>query len=197
MRIHLKKLLSVAAVAIVALASPFASADSIVTGSGTWDTSAPITSYSAPGATWQFVFRVADPVPDNNISTPVSYYQFILNGTVVSTTLPGGAAFYIDSDPTLGGFDLYTDLNNSSPDGVNVVSLYLPVPSLNLVNGTFNATIGLNDGDLPGSGSGTVVVASTPEPSSFILLSTAVLLGGSLLYVRRSQFATQPVRRVL
>jgi hypothetical protein len=187
MRIKTTKLLFAAAALIATLMTVPAKADSVLVGSGTWDSGTPTTSWSAAGATWQFSFQVADPIPGGNVSAPVTYFQYFLNGTLVSNSLPGGVAFYADPDPSLGGFDLFTDLNNSSPDGVNIVSLYLSIPSLNLPNGTFAAGIGLNDGALPGSGSGSVTIAHTPEPPSIVLLGTALLLGGSLVCIRRTQ----------
>jgi len=53
-----------------------------------------------------------------------------------------------------------------------------------------HASIALNDGDLPGSGSGSVNI--TPEPPGILLLGTACLMAGGLIYRRRStEQATQ------
>jgi hypothetical protein len=67
-------------------------------------------------------------------------------------------------------------------------SLFFPEDvgsDLSLVFGSYDATITLNDDNLPGSGSGTVNI--TPEPPSIILLETALLLSGSLVYVRQKR----------
>jgi LPXTG-motif cell wall-anchored protein len=47
----------------------------------------------------------------------------------------------------------------------------------------------LNDGDLPGSGAGTVNIVPSPEPPSILLLGTALLLGAGFITVRRRMIA--------
>jgi hypothetical protein len=150
-------------------------------GSGTWDASTPTTAYSQADATWQFSFFLPDPIASNP-TTQVADFSYTLNGDLVATSLPGGVLFFSAADG--GGFDLYPTLAN--PSGVNVLSLLFPEnvgTGLSLVLGSYSATIQLNDGLLPGEGSGTVNI--TPEPPTILLFGTALLLGG-LIYYRRS-----------
>jgi hypothetical protein len=150
-------------------------------GSGTWDANAPTTAYSQAGATWQFSFFLPDPIASNP-TTQVTDFSYTLDGNLVTTSLPGGVLFYSVADG--GGFDLYPTIDNSS--GVSVISLLFPEDVgtyLSPVLGSYSATIELNDGLTPGEGSGTVNI--TPEPPSIILLGTALMLSGGLIYHRR------------
>jgi hypothetical protein len=164
--------------------APAAHADLIsISGSGTWDTGTPTTAYSESGASWYFSFELPDPI-NQNPTTQVTNFTYDLNGISVINSLPGGVLFY--SVAQEGGFDLFASLDSSS--GATIISLFFPEDvgsNLSLVFGSYDATIALNDGDLPGSGSGTVNI--TPEPPSIILLGTALLLSGSLAYVRHKR----------
>ena len=175
-----------AALALIAVlaAAPFATADPVsISGNGTWDAGTPTTAYSEAGATWQFSFVLPNPIASNP-TTQVSDFAFYLNGSLVSTTLPGGVLFYPISDG--GGFDLFTD----GQTGVNIVSLYFGNDvgsNLNIVYGTYNdVSIALNDGDPTGSGT----VNITPEPPTILLLGTALLMGSGLIYWRRNESQT-------
>ena len=165
---------------------PAASADPIeIVGSGTWDAGTQTTAYSASDATWSFSFFLPDPIASNP-TTQVTDFSYYLNGTLVSTTLPGGVLFYPVSEG--GGFDLFTD----GQSGINVLSLFFPEDigsDLEITPGTYQTEIGLNDGLTPGEGTGTIT-AMTPEPSSIFLLGSALLLTGGLVYSRRP---TEPV----
>jgi len=179
---------------VAALVTPMvASAHSFsFTGSGTWDQGTPTTAYSEAGATWQFSFFLPDTL-SSNPTTQVIDFSYVLNGTTITTSLPGGVLFYSVADG--GGFDLYPTINNTYD--VGVISFLFPNDvgsNLNIVGGVFQANVELNDGittadDLtPGSGSGTVTIASaaTPEPPSIILLGTALLLSVGQIRSRRT-----------
>jgi hypothetical protein len=179
---------------IVALVTaPVARASSFsFTGSGTWDQGTPTTAYSQAGASWQFSFLLPDTF-SSNPTTQVTDFSYVLNGTTVATSLPGGALFFSVADG--GGFDLYPTINNAS--NVSVLSFLFPNDvgsNLHIVGGIFQTSIELNDGITtadglsPGSGSGTVTIASaaTPEPPSIILLGTALLLSSGLIRFRRT-----------
>lgn len=153
-------------------------------GSGTWDANTPTTAYSQANATWQFSFQLPD-VISSNPTTQVTNFVYSLNGSVVTTSLPGGVLFFSVADG--GGFDLFPPLDNVS--GVGDLSLVFPNDvgtGLHLVGGVFDATLLLNDGDLPGSGAGTVNIVPSPEPPSILLLGTALLVGaGCITSTRR------------
>lgn len=185
----------IAVIAFIAAAvtTPLASASSFYfTGSGTWDQGTPTTAYSEAGASWQFSFLLPDRL-SNNPTTQVADFSYVLNGATVATSLPGGALFFSVADG--GGFDLYPTINNTSD--VSVISFLFPNDvgsNLNIAGGIFQTSIELNDGITtadglpPGSGSGTVIIASaaTPEPPSIILMGTALLLSAGLILRRHN-----------
>jgi len=158
-----------------------------VTGSGTWGSETPTTTESAAGDTWYFSFQVSDPVTDASGSGGVfsteefSDFVYLLNGVAITPTLTA-ITFY--DEASFGLFDL--DLS----DG-NIVSLYgdqvyagTPPPDMTLVGGVYSAGIAMNDSDLPdGSGSGTVKIATTPEPGTLALLG----LGSMVVAFRRKK----------
>src|SRR3981081_1800659 len=123
--------------ALVASANSFS-----FTGSGTWDQGTPTTAYSQAGTTWQFSFSLPESL-SSNPTTQVSDFSYLLNGTTVTTSLPGGVLFYSAADG--GGFDLYPTINNAS--NVSVLSFIFPNDvgsNLNIVSGIFPTSIELN-----------------------------------------------------
>ena len=184
MKIRRNRLIAAAfAIAAAIACAPSAVADtSTISASGTWGNNAPTTAYSEAGATWSFSFDLPDPIASNP-STQLTNFAYYLDGSLVSTTLPGGVLFYPVSQG--GGFDLFTD----GQTGDNVVSLYFPFDigsNLTIVDGTYtDVGIGLNDGDPAGTGT----VNVTPEPPSILLLGTALFIAGGLVYWKRRDVA--------
>jgi hypothetical protein len=119
---------------------PVASASSFsFTGSGTWDQGTPTTAYSQAGATWQFSFFLPD-ILSSNPTTQVTDFSYSLNGTTVTTSLPGGVLFYSVADG--GGFDLYPTINNASD--VSVLSFLFSDDvgsNLNIVGASLRARV--------------------------------------------------------
>jgi len=163
---------------------PVASAEPVtISGFGTWDAGTPTTAYSQASETWYFSLNLPENLASNP-TTQVTNFTYQLNGTQVANSLPGGVLFYSVADG--GGFDLFAPLDSSS--GASIISLFFPADvgsDLSLVLGTYDASIALNDGELPGSGEGTVNI--TPEPPSILLLGTSLLIAGGLLYWRRNE----------
>ena len=149
-----------------------------ISGSGTWDDTAPTTTYSAPDTSWSFSFMVPNPL-DANPTSMVSDSVYLLGGSPVGAPLASVTFF----DSGLGGL---FDMNFS--DGA-VVSLYgaqvFDDNTLALFPGTYAATIGYADG--ASAGSGTVTLAGVPEPSTLVGLSIGLLCvaGAGLRHRRR------------
>ena len=155
---------------LLALAPAFTSADMIdISGSGTWDASAPTTEFSAPNESWSFSFTVPNPL-DSNHTSSVTNGEYALGGSPVSAAITSVEFF---SASEFGLFDIHFS------DG-GIVSLYgaqIYDPStLELYPGTYAATIALNASNPPtGNGTGTVIVSSVPEPSSLLLCGVGLL----------------------
>lgn len=108
------------ALVILSFGAAAAKADSTtISGSGTWGSGAPITSWSAPNDTWSFSFTLPNPTPvtffngDSNelITTAISNFSYTLSGSLVNIppaniiffTAAEGGGFQIQF--TAGGFD--------------------------------------------------------------------------------------------
>jgi hypothetical protein len=184
------RILLLGASALLLLAST-ASADTVVTGNGTWGDNTPLTPESAPGATWAFSFTIADPVTDAVDLTgafetqQVAGLVYLLNGTQIPVTLLD-VRFFDLAD--MGMFDL--DLS----DG-NVVAFFgdqvyagNPPPNLTLIDGNYSADGSMNEGDP--TTTGTITIVSAPEPATVSLLSIALF---GLLLTRFYKIHAKPI----
>ena len=155
-----------------------------ITGSGTWDSSVPTTPLSAPSETWSFSLVVLDPINADGTATVVSS-QYFLNGTAVSDAVTG---ITFSPDYQYGMFSvMYT-----SGDYINLYGAQVyDNTSLALLPGTYSANIDINDNAYPpaGSGAGTVVIATVPEPSSLISGAMGLLAIVGLSWRRRQRIA--------
>jgi hypothetical protein len=151
----------------------------VVTGSGTWDATAPSSSISAPGATWSFSFLLPDLIAQNP-TTAASSFSYSLDGIPVAAA-PASIQFFAPVDS--GGFDI-------NFVGGATFSLYtqalLTAQSLTL--GSFDVFTGLAGGLPVGSGT----VSLVPEPAGALSLALGLVPLGLLALVRRRR-AVAPV----
>ena len=148
---------------------------STISGSGTWDVTAPTSSYSGPGDTWSFSFNLPTTLASNP-TTEATNFTYLLNGVVVPGD-PSNITFFDSAN--LGLFDInFSNITVSffSPTNTDVGS------TLTLVPGMYATGISLNDAGSAGSGS----ISIAPEPPSLVLLGTALLLGAGMVYFRRN-----------
>ena len=111
--------------------------------------------------------------------------QYFLNGSAVSDAANG---ITFSPDYQYGMFSvMYT-----SGDFINLYGAQVyDNTSLALILGTYSANIDIDDNSYPpaGSGSGTVVIGSVPEPSSIISGAMGLLAVVGLSRSRRRQIA--------
>ena len=166
-------------------------ANVLVSGNGSWDSTAPTTSYSVPSANWVFSFGL----PGTLTSNPAqgAYFSYYVNGVLVGQLLDGvtfnssggGGLFSLSvpsiptnsSSPALAltftGGQAYTPGSGSS--GVSLI----PTP------GTYGAIISMANPSA--SGSGTISITNVPEPTSLPLFMLGVAaLGCAALLKRKS-----------
>jgi hypothetical protein len=162
---------------ILALLIPSAaSADTfLVTGSGTWDDSAPTTTESAPGAAWSFSFEVATPLAFDDTAT-FSNFAFQLDGTPVDdpatfleffTGSSSGLfdlAFANNDLLTLFGDQVF-DASGSLTAGVFAAEISILVPAT-LAEGTGSGRVTIGPASDP---------TSVPEPSSFAAFAIGLM----------------------
>jgi PEP-CTERM motif len=167
-------------VAWTLIAQPVAHAGTaLFSGSGTWGDDAPVSIYTAPDATWAFSFVVPNPL-EANPTTMATDFQYLLNGSSITTTLTS-VEFFAQSDGGL--FDLNFDDGNS-------LNLYgaqvLATSNLTLLAGIYTANIDINSfiGPPDGTGAGAVSITLVPEPSSIVLALIALVAVGGQGFVR-------------
>jgi hypothetical protein len=164
---------------LVLLLQGAASADVVlISGSGTWDTVAPTTPVSAPGATWSFSFDATTPIASDGTTT-FSNFSYLLNGSSVSETLTA-VQFFSTGD--FGLFSLFlADGNFLGFYGAQVYDT-----TSNLISGIYPAAIDVNQTALPlGVGTGVIHIGAVPEPSSIVSAAIGLVLIGGFASRRR------------
>jgi len=163
------------AIAAASLAGPAANADTVViSGSGTWGASAPVTPESAPGDTFSFSFDLPSPYTwiayaGGELTSEVTDLSYDLDGAPVGISAVA-AAFYPAS--TFGGFDLFfSDGNWLSAYGGAIGSSGAITTGTYAVDFDIDYTVGAP----PGVGSGIVDASVVPEPTSAALMLTGLL----------------------
>ncbi len=175
----------------------------IVQESGTWSSTAPTTTWSAPSETWSYSFLIdSNPTPityttGQSFEIPFTSFTYDLNGVQVATT-PSAIYFYENNNTSLFGlyqvefgpqnslsavFSLEGSAAYSGPESspTMLTGVYTLVAG-NYPNGSlFNSTSGYDNL------SGTVSIEPTPEPSSLVLLGTGLI--GALEFLRRKRAA--------
>lgn len=147
-----------------------------VTGSGTWASTAPTTTESAPGATWSFSFMLSDPATDafpdggGYLTSQFSDFTYSLGGVAISPTLTN-ILFFPTSEN--GMFDL--TFSNGDVVSIYGAQVYAgsPPPGITFIGGVYAVNIAMMDAVIP-TGSGTVTIATaatTPEPATLALLA--------------------------
>jgi hypothetical protein len=182
----LKMMFLAAPLLLLSGAAASASSDYIVTGSGTWNSSAPVTALSAPNETWSFSVMFPDPITNGMTSgsadvTTTSGINFVyyLNGHMVTATLTE-TQFYTSAEEGL--FDLDTSVGTFDAYGAQADSN--TAPTLTLTPGSYSGTTGVNLNT--GEGSGTFNIGLVPEPATLSLLGAGFFaLGFGGMFVRR------------
>jgi hypothetical protein len=201
----------------MALVPISASADNyLVTESGTFAASAPVTAESAPNETFSFSFIInSTPVinyvtnftgPDCGFDAQFSDFSYTLNGSPVDVTDPGdGPDVEFFGSAFGGGAGIsFADPYSTAPDANNFF-LYTAA-STQFYTGTFeNPTItpgdyaldptqSLFETDYMGTNatpiSGDFDITATPEPSSFLMFGSG-LAGLAVLLMRKRELEIQ------
>jgi hypothetical protein len=177
----------------------------VIAGSGTWNTDAPISTWSAPGDTWSFSLTLPNPVAaeppmDSPLVTDIVSFSYLLDGTAV--TIPpdsvtffasdNGGGFQVNfsaggvdttngfacSDPSLGpcSFDVFGDqLYTNSASDITIQS-----GTASSVDFDYTAPP-LPDGSVNPAGTGSVTsftvtdIPSVPEPATLSMLAFGAL----------------------
>jgi hypothetical protein len=174
--------LLIMAAALVGTASQASAAYFEFAGSGTWDSSANSTSYSAPGTSYSFVFDVPNPTSSN--PTSASNFHYTLNGVTSSPTLTDVQFFDAGNG---GGMDLHTDLGTIS--FFDALNFGVPFDfSSSIAIGNYTSNIVIFDG-INGNSVGTshIAVSAVPEPSTWAMLLLGFLGVGFVAYRKNAR----------
>jgi hypothetical protein len=180
-------LLIMAAALVLATANQASAAFYEFSGSGTWQSSALNTAYSAPNQSYTFSFDLPNPT-SGNPDTEAFNFQYTLNGIAVSATLLSVEFF---SDAVGGGFNL--NLGSGGPlQFFNVLGGSTPDFTSGITAGSFLTNIVIADntnGDSVGSAS--VVITAVPEPSTWAMMLLGFFGVGFVAYRRRTSAAVR------
>ncbi len=147
----------------------------LVTGTGTWDDTAPTTLESAPGAAWSFSFDVTTPLAADHTAT-LSNFAFWLDGTPV------------DNPATF--LEFFTAANSGLFDVALANDDVLTLFGDQVFNARGELKVGVFGADIEviatnplaaGTGSGQVTIAldsdppPVPEPSSIAVLAIGLM----------------------
>jgi hypothetical protein len=181
MRNKLFSSILVAAAVLVGAVSN-ASANVYYTGSGTWDTFAPTTAFSAGGESWSFSFDLANPLSSNPTSSILDFH-YSLNGHLTNLS-----ATSIQFYPSAAGGMF--NLTLSSGDEIGFFNK-IGAPAIDigstghLVTGQWAVDLlaaGPNGSDVQGAG----VVTAVPEPSTWAMMILGFAAVGFFAYRRRT-----------
>jgi hypothetical protein len=152
-------------------------------GSGTWDSSANNTTYSAVGGSYSFVFNY------ESTTGAATNFQYTLNGSTFSANL-SGVEFFSAGDG--GGFDV----NFANGDALSFFNALTsggiapPDFTSGIIPGAFDTNIvifGGNDGNSVGSAH--IVVAAVPEASTWAMMLLGFFGVGFMAYRNRAKSA--------
>lgn len=149
----------------------------VISGTGIWGPSTPVTAESAPGDTFSFRFDLPSPI-GSNPTFQATDFLYTLSGSLVPVGLDSVTFFPLSSG---GLFDLnLSDSNVVSASGADVGS------SGTIATGSFPADFAMFDA--APEGNGVVNITSTPEPSGFGLVVVA-LASMAILRLARHEMA--------
>jgi hypothetical protein len=180
MKTRILALSLLAATLVVGAANQASAALYEFAGSGTWDSSANNTTYSAAGGSYSFVFNY------ESTTGAATNFQYTLNGTTFSANL-SGLEFFPGS--VGGGFDV----NFANGDALSFLN-YLGGSALDFTSGitpgAFATNVAIFD-DINGNsvGSANLVVAAVPEASTWAMMLLGFFGVGFMAYRNRAKSA--------
>ena len=167
-------------------------ANVLVSGNGSWDSTAPTTSYSVPSANWVFSFGL----PGTLTSNPAqgAYFSYYVNGVLVGQLLDG-VTFNSSGGGGLFSLSVPSDPLNSGSTPLALTftggQAYTPGSGGSLIPtpGTYGASLNMpnpaNPDLPPASGSGTISITNVPEPASLPLFMLGVAALGCAAFLKR------------